>query len=90
MQRLFSVLSSETRLRILEILLESKKPLCYCELVEDLGKDRSVVYRHFKKLEKSGLLKVEKKGKKLEGTVKKPEEVRKFLEIAKKVSEDGS
>ena len=89
MQRLFKVLSSEIRLKILKNLLESEEPQCYCELVEELGKDRSVIYRHFKKLEEAGLIETRKEGKRLEGNVRKPKTIRKMLELAEKVNKDG-
>lgn len=85
MQKLFKALSSEIRLRIVEILLEKDSTICYCDFVERLGKDRSVIYRHFKKLESAGLIETVKDGKKLKGRLKNSEYIAKLLDYAKKV-----
>lgn len=85
--RIFKVLSSEQRLKILEELLKREGPQCYCELDDVVERDVSVIYRHFKKLERAGILETEKKGKRLEGHVKNPEKIKKLLEFAEEVSE---
>ena len=88
MQSLFKVLSSETRLEIVKLFVEKGSPRCYCDYVEDLGKEKSVIYRHFKKLEDAGVIETFKKGKKLSGRLKNPEKIERFLELAEEVSND--
>lgn len=88
MQDIFRVLSSEQRLKILEILGRDGS-VCYCELEDELGKDRSVIYRHFMKLEKAGLIQTRKEGKKLKGRIKAPEKLEKFLKLAERLENES-
>lgn len=85
MQQTFQALASKPRLEIIEYLLEEDTPLCYCELEDVVDKDRSVIYRHLKKLEQAGLLKTEKKGKRVECELKNKQRLKKLLNLAKEV-----
>lgn len=85
--KVLKALSSEQRLEIVRELLESDGFRCYCELTDVVDRDMSVVYRHFKKLERAGILETEKKGKRLEGRIRNSEKIRKLLETAGEVSE---
>ena len=88
MQRLFKVLGSEKRIQIIKFLLEKDEYTCVCELDKVINRDRSVAYRHFKKLESVGILKTRKIGKRVEGKVKNPEKVEKLFKISKEVFEN--
>ncbi|MFP4006315.1 MAG: ArsR/SmtB family transcription factor [Candidatus Hadarchaeia archaeon] len=86
---IFKALASEPRLRIVKYLLEEDDYKCYCELNTIIEKDLSVIYRHFTKLEEAGILKTRKRGKKLEGKIKNPEEIEKMLKIARSVKNES-
>lgn len=81
MQNKFKALSSEPRLKLIKSLLEENEYRCICKLEEVINKDRSVTYRHFKKLERAGLVKTRKQGKRVECKLKKPKKIRKLLKI---------
>lgn len=85
--RVFGALSSEQRLIITTNLLEESEFKCYCELEDIIDKDRSVIYRHFKALEDAGILETRKRGKRLEGRVRNPEQVRELLRIAEEIND---
>jgi len=85
----FEALSSEQRLRIVYGLLEHDGYKCYCEFEKEIGKDMSVVYRHFSKLEEAGIIETRKRGRKLEGRVKKPDKVRKILKNAEEIKNES-
>lgn len=86
MQKTFQVLASAPRIKIIEYLLKNQEPLCYCELEDVIDKDRSVIYRHLKKLEQAGLLSTKKKGKRVECELKNKKKLKKLLSLAKEVS----
>ena len=86
MQHLFKVLGSEQRLKILERLLDEDQFICYCELEGVIDRDRSVIYRHLKKLESAGLLLTHRAGKRIECKVREKEKVKDLLELAQKLS----
>ena len=83
MEELFKALSSKHRITLLEALLEEDEYTCICEMEELIDRDRSVIYRHFKKLENANLIKTRRRGKRLECKVKNPEKTQKLLETAK-------
>ncbi len=86
MHRLFKVLGSEQRLKLLRHLLQVDGPICYCELEGVIDRDRSVIYRHLKKLEEVGLLKTERVGKRVECEVRDEERVRSLLKLAEELT----
>lgn len=88
MQRLFKVLGSDKRIEIIKFLLEKEVFTCVCELDEVINRDRSVAYRHFKKLESVGVIKTRKRGKRVEGKIKNPKKIRKLFKISKEVFKD--
>ena len=51
-----SALGSPTRLRIVELVSETERPLHIKAVAQVLKKDYATVYRHVKVLEKSGLI----------------------------------
>lgn len=86
--QIFNALSSETRFHVLELIMEHE-PVCICELDEMCSRDRSVISRHIKKLEKAGIIETEKDGRKLVSTVPQREAVENLIE-AKEVLENES
>lgn len=56
------VLGSPLRLRLLSLLLASKRPLCVCELAEVLGLPEYTVSRHLSALKKAGFITSEHRG----------------------------
>lgn len=82
---MFKALAWEPRLEILEQVLDEGGFLCVCE-IDAVEKDRSVIYRHFRRLENARLIHTKKNGRRVEGRVRKPERVRKILALAEEVS----
>ena len=60
---IFSALGSPTRLRIVELVSETERPLHIKAVAQALKKDYAAVYRHIKVLEKSGLVGVYEVGR---------------------------
>lgn len=60
---LFKALSDETRLRLLNLFIQSKKPLCVCELTDALKMPQYQVSKHLSLLKHLGFIKSEKQGK---------------------------
>lgn len=87
MKKLFKALSHENRLKILKFLLEKEDFTCVCELEKLIDRDRSVIYRHFRKLVSAGVLETRKEGLRVEARVKNPEKIKKLFEISKEVTE---
>lgn len=85
MHRLFKVLGSEQRLELLKHLLQVDGPICYCELEGVIDRDRSVIYRHLKKMEEVGLLETERAGKRVECEVRDKEKIRNLLKLAEEL-----
>lgn len=56
-------LSNEARLRIVRLLLESKRELCVCELVESLKTPFYGISRHLKELKNASLISEKRRGK---------------------------
>ena len=53
---IFSALGSPTRLRIIELVSETERPLHIKAVAQVLKKDYAAVYRHIQVLEKCGLV----------------------------------
>ena len=60
---IFSALGSPTRLRIVELVSETERPLHIKAVAQALKKDYAAVYRHVKVMEKSGLVGVYEVGR---------------------------
>ncbi|MCZ2808134.1 MAG: winged helix-turn-helix domain-containing protein [Candidatus Bathyarchaeota archaeon] len=60
---IFSALGSPTRLRIVELVSETERPLHIKAVAQVLKKDYAAVYRHVKVMEKSGLVGVYEVGR---------------------------
>jgi ArsR family transcriptional regulator len=59
---LFKALSDPRRVRIVNVLATSPRPLCVCELTEPLGLAQPTISHHLKKLTAAGLLTREQRG----------------------------
>ena len=60
---LFRALGDPARVRIVNLLATSMKPVCACELYEPLGLSQPTVSHHLKRLTDAGLLEREQRGK---------------------------
>jgi len=60
---IFSALGSPTRLRIVELVSETERPLHIKAVAQVLKKDYAAVYRHVKVMEKNGLVGVYEVGR---------------------------
>jgi ArsR family transcriptional regulator len=60
---IFSALGSPTRLRIIELVSETERPLHIKAVAQVLKKDYAAVYRHVQVLEKCGLVGVYEVGR---------------------------
>jgi len=61
--RILKVLADETRLKIIEYLLDGEK--CVCEIFPYVNRTQSTVSIHLGNLENAGILKSRRKGKKI-------------------------
>jgi len=59
----FKCLGDETRIRILRLLLISKKELCVCEIVDALDVPVYTISKHLKELKNAGLIGEKREGK---------------------------
>ncbi|NIR15908.1 MAG: helix-turn-helix transcriptional regulator [Desulfobacterales bacterium] len=79
-----SALGNPTRLRIVELVSKTERPLHIKAVAEILEKDYAAVYRHIKVLQEAGLLKIYEVGR---SRVLHPKEaglIEKFVKLAKK------
>jgi ArsR family transcriptional regulator len=60
---LFRAIADPARVRVLNVLATSEKPVCVCNLIEPLGLSQPTVSHHLKKLVDAGLLEREQRGK---------------------------
>ncbi len=81
----FSALGSPTRLRIVELVSETKRPLHIKAVAQALKKDYAAVYRHVKVLEQSGLVGVYEVGRSRVIYLKNGELIKEFVRIAQKM-----
>jgi ArsR family transcriptional regulator, arsenate/arsenite/antimonite-responsive transcriptional repressor len=59
----FGALSSQARVRLVNLLGTSDEPVCLCNLIEPLGLAQATVSQHLKKLVEAGLVDREERGK---------------------------
>ena len=79
---IFSALGSPTRLRIVELISETKRPLHIKAVAQVLKKDYAAIYRHVRVLEESGLVGVYEVGRSRVLYLKNVELVKEFIRIA--------
>ena len=76
-----SALANRTRLRILEILLDTQKPIHIEGIARMLKMDYASVYRHVDRLKKAGIVGVHEVGRSRVPYILRRDEVRNFLEL---------
>ncbi|MBN2127567.1 MAG: helix-turn-helix transcriptional regulator [Candidatus Diapherotrites archaeon] len=83
--QVFSVLSSESRRKMLEKILSSEQK---CSSLEEcFNLDISTISRHLHALEKANLIVIEKQGKYIKLKTKNKSKVMKFLALAKELED---
>ena len=81
----FSALGSPTRLKIIELVSETERPLHIKAVAQVLKKDYAAVYRHVKVLEESGLVGVYDVGRSRVIYLKSRELIEECVRTAKKM-----
>jgi DNA-binding transcriptional ArsR family regulator len=82
---IFSALGSPTRLRIIELVSETERPLHIKAVAQVLKKDYAAVYRHIRVLEKSGLVGVYEVGRSRVIYLKNADLIKDCVRTAKKM-----
>ena len=82
---IFSALGSPTRLRIVELVSETERPLHIKAVAQVLKSDYAAVYRHVKVLEKSGLVGVYEVGRSRVIYLKNAELIKECVRTVKKM-----
>lgn len=83
--KVFNALSNPTRLRILSIVSETKRPLHIKAVARILKMDYAAVYRHVEVLKEAGLLQIYEVGRSRVLSPLHVEEVGKLLESAEHI-----
>lgn len=60
---IFKALGDPARVKIVNLLARTERPVCGCDLVPELGLAQATVSHHLKKLTEAGLLEREQRGK---------------------------
>ncbi len=81
-----SALGSLTRLRIVELVSETERPLHIKAVAQVLEKDYATVYRHVKVLEKSGVVGVYEVGRSRVIYLKNADLIKECVRIVQKMS----
>jgi DNA-binding transcriptional ArsR family regulator len=79
----FSALGNPSRLKIIELILSSQKPLHVKGIARLLGSDYAVTYRHVEKLQKAGILGIYEVGRSRVPYLKHKEELKEIIELSK-------
>jgi ArsR family transcriptional regulator len=82
---IFNALGSVVRLRILKMLIETKKPLHIKAVARNLGMDYAAVYRHVHVLRTARLLEVFEVGRSRVLTPRKPDLISELMQRTKEV-----
>ena len=82
---IFSALGSPTRLRIIELVSETQRPLHIKAVAQVLKKDYAAVYRHVRVLEKCGLIGIYEVGRSRVIYLKNAELIKECVRIAQKM-----
>jgi ArsR family transcriptional regulator len=81
--KIFKCLASDSRLKLLETLLENK--LCCKDVLKCTTLDFSTVSRHLHKLADANIIEMQRKGKHIICKVKNPRKVKKLLKLAREL-----
>jgi ArsR family transcriptional regulator len=76
---IFKALGEDKRLRMINLLLKSKFPLCVCEIMDCLKENQTNISKHLKILKYAGLVEEKREGKFIMYSIVKKEE--KFLNL---------
>jgi DNA-binding transcriptional ArsR family regulator len=82
---ILSALGSPTRLRIVELVSKTERPLHIKAVAQVLKKDYATVYRHVKVLQKSGLVGVYEVGRSRVIYLKNVDLIKQCVQIAQKI-----
>ena len=82
---IFRALGSPTRLRIVELVSETERPLHIKAVAQVLKKDYAAVYRHVKVMEKSGLVGIYEVGRSRVIYLKNADLIKECVRIVKKM-----
>ncbi len=82
---IFSALGNPTRLRIVEIVRETERPLHIKAIAQELKMDYAAIYRHIRVLEKNGLVGVYEVGRSRVIYLKNSELIKECVRIVKKM-----
>lgn len=82
---ILSALGSPTRLRIVELVSKTERPLHIKAVAQVLKKDYATVYRHVKVLQKSGLVGVYEVGRSRVIYLKNVDLIKQCVQIAQKM-----
>jgi len=82
---IFSALGNPTRLKIVEIVSETERPLHIKAIAQELKKDYAAIYRHIRVLEKNGLVGVYEVGRSRVIYLKNSELIKECVRIVKKM-----
>jgi len=83
-------LGSPARLRILLMLIGTKRPLHIKAVAENLGMDYAAVYRHVETLKRARLLEVYEVGRSRVLTPARPDSIKAFLELLSSLGQEPS
>ncbi len=83
--RVSRALGNPTRLRIVDLISETKRPLHIKAVAQIMKKDYAAIYRHVKVLENNGLLGVYEVGRSRVLYSKNVELIKQFIQIAKRI-----
>ena len=86
--RVSSALGNPTRLKIVDLISETKRPLHIKAVAEIMKKDYAAVYRHVKVLQGSGLLEVYEVGRSRVLYPKNVELIKQFIQVANKMIQE--
>ncbi|MCW3976324.1 MAG: winged helix-turn-helix domain-containing protein [Candidatus Bathyarchaeota archaeon] len=83
--RVSRALGNPTRLRIVDLISETKRPLHIKAVAQIMKKDYAAIYRHVKVLENNGLLGVYEVGRSRVLYSKNVELIKQFIQIAQRI-----
>jgi DNA-binding transcriptional ArsR family regulator len=82
---IFSALGNPTRLKIVEIVSETERPLHIKAVAQELKKDYAAIYRHVRVLEENGLVGVYEVGRSRVIYLKNSELIKECSRLVKKM-----
>ncbi len=83
MALIYQSLGSEVRLKIINLILCTKRPLHIQAIANNIGRDYAGVYRHIRALKNSGLIDIYEVGRSRVVSIKKVEELKNVFEASK-------